>query len=270
MPVGPSHSRGGSHSGGSFSSRSSSSSSRSSFVFINGAICHSNGKPLKNSEKSLYLSVFFGVIAFVGIICTIIGSITANAYKNKIQTMKDDSVYYYNLIETGERVEANISRYVYYLDYNGYEWYYIEYWFNDGDKKIEGETYVDYSLSQAKAKGDKIVVYYNSADGFSINEDYRLESVEYKNYISCKKGSIGVAIFGIVAIVAGVFLMIVFIKKGKKQKAEEKATEDEEKQKDEESRKERHCEYCGTVVGDEVTNCPNCGAKINARVKPKE
>ncbi len=154
-------------------------------------------------------------------------------------------------------------------EFDSYEW-------------LEGETYSEFSSSQAAGWNRKIIVGYDNGSWASINYDYSLSSNEeylfLKYQLNLEEESIksvnkafGIAIAILVLLVVALIIIIVFaIKKGKieYQKEQEKKDAEIEKEKaeaklaqDKASQINRKCVYCGSSVPDDDDCCPSCGAR---------
>jgi len=152
----------------------------------------------------------------------------------------------------------------------------------DSYEWLEGETYSEFSSSQAAGWNRKIIVGYDNGSWASINYDYSLSSNEeylfLKQQLNLEEDSIksvnkafGISIAVLVLLVIALVVIIVFaIKKGKieYEKEQEKKDAEIEKEKaeaklaeDKASQINRKCLYCGSSVPDGDDCCPSCGAR---------
>ncbi len=331
MPVGPSHSShssgGGSHGGG-FSGGGGgwSSGSRSYHPHPRHPITiHWFGRPVVFStgvqNTLVSLLVIFLFVAFFGVFSIIGYSVNIQEYnknKQELAVFETDAVYYQNLISKAQASEEGYfitsgtfeGRFYYSYDeddfagtgvfeyqvVNGVTYYFINYTYvNDKGQTLKGETYTQFSSSQARAMilddiGTIEIAYtYDSDEGgyVSINTSYSLEKNQdyniLKKEVEDNKSSNVLLIIGIVLLVvaACIFVGLIFvirnqIKKSKTQaqvdsaKAEAEIAESKanaEKAEAEANSKNRMCDYCGCSVPDGASKCPSCGSRMFKKKK---
>ena len=270
MPAGPRSYGGGSRSSGGssrgFSSRSSHSGHR--HVGPRGPFrMHFGSRVYVVAGGAISKITTFLVFAGIALIFALSGWSTMNENKQYLNQMREDSVYYQNLIETGTVVDAEIDCEYYAFDYNGYGYYQIVYKYkNEKGKICTGQTYANYTTSQIMALNGEIEIAYDSS-GFSIPTSYKLNDIEYM-YVE-NQYEIGLTILLVSAGVLALFVFIsirLFVKNLKREnekhemEMEKAEIEQEALQK---SLQPKVCEYCGYKLSESDKKCENCGARID-------
>lgn len=165
---------------------------------------------------------------------------------------------------------------------NNIPYFYLIYTYTTPDGVThEGETYSSFTSSEAAGWDRKIIVGKDNGSWASINYDYSLSTnKEYlfiKQQLSKEEDSLktvkgvfaGMIIATIVIAALTVWIIVVTIKKGKKEyvNEQEKIRAEIDKKKAEagtikskNSQINRICMYCGGAVPDGENKCPSCGS----------
>lgn len=193
-----------------------------------------------------------------------------------------------------EKDEKLTGMFEYKSDYSKVSRYFIRYAFTVNGKVVFGETYAEFTPSMVSGEGSEnfrtIKIAYSLVEsgetpidqgdasyariyGYdSINLDFKgvgFELEEANLYLlpmaqsSLKSAKTTLLVIGIilgVIVVAIIITVVVTIIKCREEKVEAL----EEKQKSEaeaaELKKKKYCTFCGTIVPEDETKCPNCGA----------
>jgi len=225
----------------------------------------------------------------------------------QIEIFKQDDVYFKNLITNAKNgvdgyylttatFDSEIIEYysanpstpgVYYVfTKNGNQWHFIVYEYTNEVTKLNnqiGTTYTQFSAGQCNAMNGTIEIAYTKTDNewWSINTNYSLSDnqdyIDAVDYLNLKKSNLTSASWGLAGIIIALIvdialIVLIFIKKSKKQQAEDaiaqekaKAEADEAQAKADMARRQanqygRTCEYCGNDIPDGVSKCPGCGS----------
>ncbi|MCQ2602631.1 MAG: Zn-ribbon domain-containing protein [Clostridia bacterium] len=228
---------------------------------------------------------FILVVAIIALIAAFVCWGNFSEADDQIASFERDYANYQRMIE---RADSN-SKYlledakitgIYQCDVSA-DHYYIEYVFkNAKGKDIEGYTYCTYKYSDILAKGYETGGYIVLAidcdknnivgDVDSINYDYKYTTLEddadyvynkesLDKYSILWKVLVGV---GVAAIVGGIVLIAVTLKKAKDDDKDDDKTKVINQPVFEEKKPEvRRCQYCGSVLKDGETECKNCGGR---------
>lgn len=168
------------------------------------------------------------------------------------------------------------------VKFNNLPYFYLIYTYTTPDGEThEGETYSSFTSSEAGGWDKKIIVGKDNGSWASINYDYSLSTnKEYlfiKQQLSSEENALktvkgvfaGMIIAIIVLAVLTIWIIVVTIKKGKKEyeneqekiKAEiDKKNAEATAMRNKAAQINRKCQYCGGSVPDDADKCPSCGA----------
>ncbi len=183
---------------------------------------------------------------------------------SKINQIKRDQSYYFNMIETAEPnqyVTAKVTNQ--FLGEGGK--YYITYNIEDSNFDLwyeDGYTYSIYTVEEASRifrRGEIQIVVDRlplTSDTDSINADYMnfdlSDDGSYVEAVRLSRIALGI---GLILIFSIILSLTYYFKTSSSQRSslDQYTNDDTQEKKD-------YCLYCGSVIAKDKTKCPNCGA----------
>lgn len=221
-----------------------------------------------NSDPAYFRFTFMAILLFFSLILWLaFAGIGGN-----LKTIQNDFNYYQELAQTGTAVKAKVIKYESYQEYKGTIYYYITFdtdyngFFSSPFDQFETTaTYTAQEAQQIFSEGT-ILVKTNGSNAIQANFNIETDK-EYAYRVDKVNRSRTIVLVIAIGLTVGAGLLCISgikqLKKNLKPAEDGEFIDSENTNTTSKENNVSYCAYCGTKVFDNISKCPNCGARLN-------